>query len=622
MAPKAISYDRVSGLTQAKKGGGLQGQALDAETWAAQNGYELDTELRFRDAGKSASKGQHIAEGGAMRRLLDLAKAGQIEEGTVLIVEAIDRLSRIEPLDALLDILGPLVRAGLRIVTVEDGAVYDRKRIKEDSSALLVLVIKCQAAAEFAERLARRQRRRWVLDREKLREGKVARPHLFKCAWLDWDEEAQQFNLNSYAATARLALELLRDFGILGAARELNRRGLLSPSGKRWTGASVAQLLHSPSVEGAVVTNKSRRGAKARAAITERGLMEERFDGLLPPLMSAEEIAQIRAIVAGRANAEAGRGPTGETRFAGQGLVWCTCGHRAGVVSSNGKTRRHYYVRCRHRYSNQDGCRGHAFPLDALHGHVLSRLHAGELQQLLSIDTDRSSRCALEQKAVAELTGKLAVAEQELANATARRKAAIRAGDDDPIYAEAVADAREDVGRLTTALSTARGRLAALGQELSTGTVDADVTALMQAFSKGEDTAEMRQAVQVGLKRLGVRLQLDPEKVAVGISVAGSAARWQPFDPTVSKLALTTATTSAVFRDLTITEKSMRFLEALDPDDPGWAEWLRSMQGVALTSVTSLPPGWEQSAWAQAAKQAVADMPPEVREALKAMNEP
>jgi len=144
----------------------------------------------------------------------------------------------------------------------------------------------------------------------------------------------------------------------------------------------------------------------------------------------------------------------------------------------------------------------------------------------------------------------------------------------------------------------------------------------MQAFSKGEDTAEMRQAVQVGLKRLGVRLQLDPEKVAVGISVAGSAARWQPFDPTVSKLALTTATTSAVFRDLTITEKSMRFLEALDPDDPGWAEWLRSMQGVALTSVTSLPPGWEQSAWAQAAKQAVADMPPEVREALKALNEP
>ena len=618
---KAISYDRVSGYSQAKFGRGLERQEVDAEVWAAANGYELDNELRFRDAGKSASKGAHLAEGGALRRLLEMARAGALGPEPMLLVEAIDRLSRLEPVEALDDLLLPLVRAGVTILTLEDEQRYDLRRLNNDNSALLILTIKAQAASEFSKRLARRQRRRWVQDRDTLREGKIPRPHLFKCAWLDWDAEAQQFKLNDYAPTTRLALELLRDFGILGAARELNKRGLLSPSGKRWTGASVNQLLQSPSVEGAVVTNKQRRGAKARKAIAEQGLTEERFEGLLPALMSTEEISQIRAIVSGRSRADAGRGPTGETRFAGQGLVWCTCGHRAGVVSGNGKKRRHYYVRCRHRYSNADGCRGRAFPLDALHAHLLTRLHAGELQQLLSVDTDRSSRCALEQKAVADLTGKLAVAEQELENATTRRKAAIRAGDDDPIYAEAVADAREDAALLTTALSAARGRLAALGQELSTGTVDADVAALMQAFSKGEDTAEMRQSVQVGLKRLGVRLQLDPEKIAVGISVAGSATSWQPFDPTTSKIALASATTSAVFRDITITEKSLRFLEALDPGDPGWAAWLRSMQGVPLTSVTSLPPGWDQSEWAKAAKQAVAAMPPEMQEALKAMHE-
>jgi hypothetical protein len=72
---------------------------------------------------------------------------------------------------------------------------------------------------------------------------------------------------------------------------------------------------------------------------------------------------------------------------------------------------------------------------------------------------------------------------------------------------------------------------------------------------------------------------------------------------------------------VTITDASLSFFEALDPGDPGWAEWLQSMKGVPLRSVTSLPPGWEKSGWAQAAKQAVAAMPPEVREALRAMNQ-
>jgi len=618
---KAISYDRVSGQAQAKKGKGLDRQEMDAAAWAAANGYVLDESLHFRDAGKSASKGHHIAEGGALRQLLDLAETGALGPDPVLLVEAIDRLSRLEMVDALGDVLLPLVRAGVTIITIEDGNVYSRATCK-DISSMLVLLIKAGAAAEFSQRLARRQRSRWEMDRASLREGKIPRPHLFKCAWLDWDAEAKQFTLNAYAATARLALETIRDFGMMGAARHLNQGGSLSPSGKRWSGAALAQLLHNPAVEGAVVTNKDRRGAVARKARAERGLTEERFEGLLPALLSAEELAQIRAIVAGRANNDAGRGPTGITRFVGQGLVWCTCGHRAGVVSSNGKNRRHYYVRCRHRFAEVTGCRGHGFPLDTLHAHLLTRLNAGELQQLLSVDNDRSNRCALEQKAVADLTGKLAVAEQELAAATKRRKTAIRTGDDDPIYAEAVADAREDAASLTTALSAARGRLAALGQELSTGVVDADVAALMKAFSAGNDTAEMRQTVQIGLKRLGVRLELDPEAVALGISVAGGPVNWQPFDPLVSRLALAQGTTSAVFKDHTITDASLPFFEALDPGDPGWAEWLQSMKGVPLRSVTSLPPGWEKSAWAQAAKQAVAAMPPEVREALRQLNQP
>ena len=581
---KAISYDRVSGATQAKKGRGLERQELDAATWAAANGYELDETLHFRDAGKSASKGAHIAEGGALRRLLDMASTGQLAPGTVLLVEALDRLSRIEPLDALSDIFRPLIKAGLQIVTIEDAAVYDRDRLAADPSALLVLTIKIQAAAEFSQRLARRQRSRWKQDRETLRQGKIVRPELFRCAWLDWNAEDRAFELNSYAPTARLALEMLRDYGLLGVARELNRRGLLSPSGKRWTGAAVNQLLQNTSIEGTITLNKNRRGAKAREAMADHALVEESFPGMLPELVSPEEATTLRAIVAGRANQNAPAGPTGATLFVGQGLVWCTCGSRAGVVTSSGQNRRHHYVRCRRRYSDSTGCRGFPFRLKALTANLLTRLRSGELRLLLSDDRERDAAAALQQKAVAELTDQLALVEQKKQRAAdAWRAAVLDGGDPDLIVdlRDLLTEARLRTEEVRAALAAARTRLASIAQEVNTGEVDADVVTLLEAFSKGEDTPEMRRTVQLGLKRLGVRLELDPAKQALGISVAGSQFSWAPVHVRLDQAGLAAAMTGTITVDFEVDGDVLAKIRRL-ADEAGIADLGKALAAAGI----------------------------------------
>ena len=76
-------------------------------------------------------------------------------------MEAIDRLSRLEAVDGLQDVLLALVWAGVSIVTLEDGAEYSRATLREDGSKLIILAVKAQAAWEYSRRLSKRITAAW-----------------------------------------------------------------------------------------------------------------------------------------------------------------------------------------------------------------------------------------------------------------------------------------------------------------------------------------------------------------------------------------------------------------------------------------------------------------------------
>jgi len=97
--PKAYSYLRFSTPEQ-MLGDSVRRQWSAAKTYAARNGLDLDESLTFRDMGMSGFKGANAVRGelAAFRRGVE---DGMIAPGSFLLVEDFDRLSRMNPWEAL-----------------------------------------------------------------------------------------------------------------------------------------------------------------------------------------------------------------------------------------------------------------------------------------------------------------------------------------------------------------------------------------------------------------------------------------------------------------------------------------------------------------------------------------
>jgi DNA invertase Pin-like site-specific DNA recombinase len=130
---RAISYRRFSSAQQAT-GDSLRRQIELAQSYCDEHGDELDPS--FVDEGVSAFRGKN-ATTGALARLVELAEAGNIEKGTKLLVESLDRLSREDVLTAQEQLIR-ILRAGITVVTLMDNQTYTYERLKTDVGSLII----------------------------------------------------------------------------------------------------------------------------------------------------------------------------------------------------------------------------------------------------------------------------------------------------------------------------------------------------------------------------------------------------------------------------------------------------------------------------------------------------
>jgi len=133
--PKVYSYIRFSSKAQAT-GDSLRRQTANTARWATRHGYELDDALTYRDLGVSAFDRTNLRSG-ALGLFLRSAQEGKIERGSILAIEALDRLTRAEPLDAF-RLLSDLVSCGISIVTVSDERIYDESSLNGDFASLML----------------------------------------------------------------------------------------------------------------------------------------------------------------------------------------------------------------------------------------------------------------------------------------------------------------------------------------------------------------------------------------------------------------------------------------------------------------------------------------------------
>ena len=495
---RAYSYSRVSSGKQTT-GSGLSRQIALAAAWAEKHSLQLDNSLQLSDAGKSAYKGKHLT--GALGRFLQLAQSGQIEHNSVLLVEAIDRISRLEPLDGLQDVIFALVRAGVRIVTLEDGQEYSRESIADDASKLIVLVVKISEAHRYGKRLATRVGAAHQKREQDLQAG-VARSVGLLPFWVSRDDSGQ-LQLNEKAATVELIFQL-SEAGKGGhqIARELNQSGHLTAQGKAWGGVNVNRLITKPAVCGELVF----RGKS--------------YPNFYPAVVSRERYEAATHRRSQNPGRRGGFASADQMHWVGQGLTFCAeCGGALGVNSgTNRDGSRRNYLRCRR--GQNSSCSSKGWRLDQATSYLLNRLTPKALEVIMGERIDAGPLKA----AVSAARVQLEAAESRLQAAESKAVEAAQDSEVDLALLKILSTARTAAMESVTEakqhhLAAQAAYQAASGQAEEIKLPQADLS-----------TPDGRKALNEGLLRLGLKIKADWGKQRWGLSLPGTQEIWSAFD--------------------------------------------------------------------------------------------
>ncbi len=185
----AISYSRFSDPKQAKGDSEDRQQELFREFCGRHNLTPL-TEV-FADRGRSGYKDEHRKKG-RLGQLLAMAKDDRFEPGTVIVVEAWDRLGRLRP-DRQTDLVAELLRTGVSIgiCRLDDIFTEDDFGTHKWTTLAVFIQLAYQESKQKAERVARsweqrrkRTRQAWEQLRKGIRqEGQLLTSRL--PAWLE-----------------------------------------------------------------------------------------------------------------------------------------------------------------------------------------------------------------------------------------------------------------------------------------------------------------------------------------------------------------------------------------------------------------------------------------------------
>lgn len=250
---KAYSYIRFSSAIQAK-GDSLRRQSDASNAWAEANGYSIIENLT--DMGLSAYKGKHTSEG-ALGIFLEKVNEGNIEEGSVLLVESLDRLSRQEIVKALSQFLG-IISAGIKVVTLIDGYEYTRDSINDIGNLMYSLMI-MHRAYEESHTKSKRLLAAWD-NKIKNAENKpvTSRSPL----WIKFNRGSRSFELiPERAEIIRMIFERsIAGHGKRAIARHLNSSGVRTwNKGKIWYDSYIQKILENRSTYGVYIPHRRQK---------------------------------------------------------------------------------------------------------------------------------------------------------------------------------------------------------------------------------------------------------------------------------------------------------------------------------------------------------------------------
>ncbi|WP_051677613.1 recombinase family protein [Bradyrhizobium sp. URHD0069] len=303
--PKAYSYLRFSSPEQ-MKGDSLRRQWEASKAYASRHGLDLDQNLTFHDMGVSGFKGANVQRGalGLFRRGVE---DGLIVPGSYLLVEDFDRLSRMDPWEAM-GVFSEIINSGVTVVTLKDERVWTREGLKSNPfqimESLLAMWNGHQESVKKSMRLAavhEGKRQRLLVG------GQLEKPYKRGPAWLRWNEATKAFELIEERAAVVRRIFDLADQGRQPdtIARALNAEDMPTWSTSKrtaefWRGSYVRKVLINPAAAGTLVMHRTGEDEKTRA---RRDKVEASIKAYYPAAVSEElfeRLAERRKSIAPR----------------------------------------------------------------------------------------------------------------------------------------------------------------------------------------------------------------------------------------------------------------------------------------------------------------------------------
>ncbi|MBY0611559.1 MAG: recombinase family protein [Beijerinckiaceae bacterium] len=271
--PLAYSYLRFSTPEQAK-GTSKRRQIEAAEEYCRLNNLRLDASLR--DEGVSAHKGKHLEPASALGGFLNRVQAGEVKPGSYLLIENFDRLSREHVVKAL-SLFLTLTSAGITIVTLMDGKVYNMETLETNQTQLLISIIVMSRAYEESATKSKRVGDAWRKKKQAAREDGQAMTA--RCpGWIKLVGGPKKGRYEIIPDRAAIVAQIFEDTiagdGRRKIAARLNEAGVTTwgpgrSRGKYWHDSYVQKLLSNHSTYGRYDKNGISIPNYFPAAVTE-----------------------------------------------------------------------------------------------------------------------------------------------------------------------------------------------------------------------------------------------------------------------------------------------------------------------------------------------------------------
>jgi DNA invertase Pin-like site-specific DNA recombinase len=363
---RAYSYIRFSTPSQAA-GVSQQRQMDKAAQYASVHGLTLDTELNMTDLGVSAFRGKN-ARTGALGGFLEAVEKGYVPQGSYLLIENIDRLSRDDILEAQ-TLFQQLILSGINVVTLANGETYSRARLRQDPHAILYVVLEQIRANQESVRKSQLIGDAKARKKKRLMEhGLEGKPYTrVTPAWITWSEEEKRYSLiEERAAIVREMFErMAAGEGLTRIARELNQRDIptWTQAGKRktadhWRTSYIRKVLTSTAPIGTFTPHTTKHDETTRARRDEAMTPVE---NLFPAAVNADLYWSVNRKL--KTTAARGRNAKQPPKSIVSGIMFCaTCGHAVTRVAKGD----YVYLVCSRANMRAEGCTYMAVRYDAV----------------------------------------------------------------------------------------------------------------------------------------------------------------------------------------------------------------------------------------------------------------